>query len=89
MTKQNSLPYAPSPVALYGCRVLAALVIAWGAMSYIPVTEGWFPLWGIYALIPVYLVVNSLPYVLYRNIPRMGGRRRSLLRAWRSFPARA
>ena len=27
MTKQNSLPYAPSPVALYGCRVLAALVI--------------------------------------------------------------
>ena len=79
MTKQNSLPYAPSPVALYGCRVLAALVIAWGAMSYIPVTEGWFPLWGIYALIPVYLVFNSLPYVLYRNIPRMGGRRRSLL----------
>lgn len=79
VTTSTRPPYAPSPALLYGCRVLAALVISLGAIYYIPLIEGLFPLWGIYALIPVYLVFNALPYVLYRRIPRIGGRKRSLL----------
>jgi len=79
VTTSTRPPYAPSPALLYGCRVPAALVISLGAIYYIPLTEGLFPLWGIYALIPVYLVFNALPYVLYRRIPRIGGRKRSLL----------
>ena len=79
MTVKSRSPYEPTPAVLYGCRVLSALVIALGAICYIPAREGVVPLWGVYVLIPVYLVFNALPYVLYRRIPGIGERRRRLL----------
>ena len=79
MTVRSRPPYEPAHIILYGCRVLAALVIALGAVCYLPVKEGAFPPTIFYALVPLYLAFNTLPYLLYYRIPRIGDRKRSLL----------
>lgn len=74
MTDQSRPVYAPHPVVLYGCRALAALVTALGAVAYIPMREGVLPVSLLYAWIPLFLAVNALPFLLYRRIPKTGKR---------------
>ena len=78
MTTRTHLTYKPTPAVLYGCRVLTALVIALGAICYIPLQSGRVPVSLLSVLIPLYLLCNALPYLLYRRIPR-NNEKRSLL----------
>ena len=79
MTAKSRPVYAPHPVALYGCRVSAALVTALGAVAYIPMKEGILPVSLLYAWIPLFIAVNALPYLLYLRIPRISDGRRHIL----------
>ena len=70
--------YQPPAPLLYACRILSAMVIALCAICYIPMKEGSIPTTLLYALIPLCLLCNALPYLLYRRIPR-NNEKRSLL----------
>lgn len=79
MTSKTNQAYAPKRAVLYTARVLSALVIALGAICYVPMRSGAIPVASLYALVPLYLFANALPYMLYRGIPKPSDGRRHIL----------
>ncbi len=69
----------PSRGVVYANRALSALVVALGAVCYIPLRDGLAPVAVLYALIPLYLLCNALPYILCRRIPKFGDGKRHIL----------
>ena len=78
MSLKTNRTYEPSRALLYTARVLSALIIALGAVCYLPMSDGVIPVTALYALIPLYLLGNVLPYLLYRRIPRPDGKPKPL-----------
>ena len=70
MSLKASHTYEPPRGVLYTARVLSALTVALGAICYLPMRDGSLPVGLLYALIPLYLLCNALPYILYRTIPK-------------------
>ena len=64
---------------LYGNRALSALIAALAAVCYIPLRGGLIPPATLYGLIPLFLVIQIIPYLLYAPIPSPGKRKRHLL----------
>ncbi len=64
---------------LYTNRALSALITAALAVCYIPICKGLVPLTVLYGLIPLFVVCQGIPYLLYRRIPSPGPRKRSIL----------
>ena len=71
--------YEPRRGVLYTLRVLSAAVIALGAVCFLPVKDGALPVEMLYALIPLYLLCNTLPYLLYRSVPKPHDGKRHIL----------
>jgi triacylglycerol lipase len=57
----------------------AALVTALCAVVFLPMKEGKLPTAMLYGLIPLYVMFQILPYLLYRRIPKIGDGRRRIL----------
>ena len=74
MSLKPNRPYEPRRGVRYTARVLAGLLIALGAVCYVPMRDGVIPVKALYALIPLYLLCNALPYLLYRRIPKPDGK---------------
>ena len=70
MSLKASHTYEPPRGVLYTARVLSALTVALGAICYLPMRDGILPVELLYALVPLYLLCNALPYILYRTIPK-------------------
>lgn len=70
MSLKASHTYEPPRGVLYTARVLSALTVALGAICYLPMRGGSLPVGLLYALIPLYLLCNALPYILYHTIPK-------------------
>lgn len=70
---------APPRPLLHTIRILSALAVFAAAVCYIPLLESLLPLAVLYALIPLFLTVNALPYLLYARIPRPLGGKPTLL----------
>ena len=62
--------YEPSHVLLYAARILSASVIALGAVCFVPMRDGILPVELLCALVPLFLLCNALPFILYRTIPK-------------------
>ena len=76
MILRSDPTYEPSHALLYTARVLSALTVALGAVCFVPMKDGVLPVTILYALIPLYLLCNALPFILYRTIPKpLGGKR--------------
>ena len=69
--------YEPPRPVLYTARVLSALTVALGAVCFVPMKDGVLPVAILYGLIPLYLLCNALPFILYRTIPKPFGGKRS------------
>ncbi len=78
MTSEAKTTYAPPRALLYAARVFSVLLISLGAVCYVPMREGVLSPGLLYGLIPLYLLCNALPYLLYRRIPGRSGRRHLL-----------
>ncbi len=63
----------------YGNRVLSSLIVAALAICYIPLRDGLLPMTALYAWIPLFLLIQPLPYLLYHRIPAPHVRRRHIL----------
>ncbi len=78
MSLKTNRTYEPSRALLYTARILSALIIAMGAVCFVPMKDGILPVETLYALIPLYLLGNMLPYLLYRRIPKPDGKPKPL-----------
>ncbi len=65
----------PPKWLLYTLRVLSCLVLAATAGCYMPIREGLMPKAVLWLLIPLALLLQILPYLLYHRIPPMTGHR--------------
>ena len=74
MSLKSNRTYEPRRGLRYTARVLSGLLIALGAVCYVPMRDGVIPVKALYALIPLYLFCNALPYLLYRRIPKPDGK---------------
>ncbi len=77
--KKKRLNCAPPAPLLYTSRIMSALAVAAVSVCYIPLWKGLCPLAILYVLIPLFLLVNALPYLLYSRIPRPVGEKPTLL----------
>ncbi len=76
---QTRSPHAPHPAVLYTLRVLSALTVTLCALCYLPIREGQVPLAVLWGAVPLYLLVNALPYLVHTRIPRPAYKNPSLL----------
>ncbi len=79
VTFKSNPTYTPPRGVLYAVRVLSALLVALGAVCYLPMRDGVIPVTSLYVLIPLYLLCNALPYLLYRAIPKPNGGKHGIL----------
>ncbi len=76
MKSKPEFAYAPPRGVLYVNRILSALIISVGAVCYVPLRESLLPLAVLDVLIPLYMICNALPYVLYGSIPKSKEKKR-------------
>ena len=65
---------------LYVNRILSALIAAAVAVCFFPMYHGWVATEWLLVLLPLFLMIQPIPYLLYRRIPSAGeGRRKHIL----------
>ena len=79
MSAPSCTAYAPPKAATLAVRILSVLVVALGAICYMPIRDGLIPAEILWGLSPLYAAANCLPYILYRRIPALGDGRRHIL----------